>query len=344
MEMKFQIGDKVLLLHSGETAEVMEFINDDMLMVELEGIVFPVFADQVDFPYFKAFSDKRPGADRSGSTPGKEIPPEKKQVPHTGENGIWLSILPVYHTESDQDLVHSLKLHLSNEDPVDYQFRYALWLRQDLFLELDNQLRAYSHFYLHDLLFEQLNDNPRFEMEFSLTKPDPRWADSVHRTIRPRASQVFRKLSELESRQDATFRFPVLEKYPESTPPGTLEYLHDMIPVPPPVPDQEFPGLSIEPAKYEVDLHMDKLMSDWQSLSKFEMLTLQLQEFTKYLELAILHRLPSMVVIHGVGKGRLKEETHQILEKTPEVLNFVNQYDARYGYGATEIFFDYKDH
>jgi dsDNA-specific endonuclease/ATPase MutS2 len=71
------------------------------------------------------------------------------------------------------------------------------------------------------------------------------------------------------------------------------------------------------------------------------MLGMQLHTFDKYLDLAIVHHLPSMIVIHGVGTGRLRDEIHEILRLKREVKSFVNQYHPSYGYGATEIFFGY---
>ncbi len=49
----------------------------------------------------------------------------------------------------------------------------------------------------------------------------------------------------------------------------------------------------------------------------------------------------NLIVIHGVGKGRLKDEIHEILKTKKEVKSFINQYDPRFGYGATEIIFQY---
>ncbi|HMW26356.1 MAG TPA: hypothetical protein PKC51_06935 [Ferruginibacter sp.] len=46
--------------------------------------------------------------------------------------------------------------------------------------------------------------------------------------------------------------------------------------------------------------------------------------------------------MHGVGEGRLRDEIHDILRLKKEVKSFVNQYHHLYGYGATEIFFEYK--
>jgi hypothetical protein len=94
----------------------------------------------------------------------------------------------------------------------------------------------------------------------------------------------------------------------------------------------------LDPAKYEVDLHIEKLTDSWSHLSNFEKLTLQLNTFEKYLDLAIAHHQHNLIVIHGVGTGKLKDEIHEILKTRREVRSFINQYDPRYGYGATEIF------
>ena len=95
---------------------------------------------------------------------------------------------------------------------------------------------------------------------------------------------------------------------------------------------------NLEPARSIVDLHIEKLSNDWEHLSNFEILSIQLKEFEKWLDLAVAHRQPNLIVIHGVGKGKLKDEIHDILKTKREVKSFINQYDPRFGYGATEIF------
>jgi hypothetical protein len=57
--MKFQVGDKVLILHSNEEGEVVDIINNKMVMVDVRGVKFPAYIDQLDFPYFKKFSEKK---------------------------------------------------------------------------------------------------------------------------------------------------------------------------------------------------------------------------------------------------------------------------------------------
>jgi dsDNA-specific endonuclease/ATPase MutS2 len=42
-------------------------------------------------------------------------------------------------------------------------------------------------------------------------------------------------------------------------------------------------------------------------------------------------------IIHGVGKGRLKEMIHARLKRHSDVEHFKNEYHERYGWGATEV-------
>jgi dsDNA-specific endonuclease/ATPase MutS2 len=97
----------------------------------------------------------------------------------------------------------------------------------------------------------------------------------------------------------------------------------------------------LDPARSIVDLHIEKITNDWEHLSNIEIISLQLKEFERYYDLAIAHHQPSLIVIHGVGKGKLKEEIHELVKTRREVKSFINQYDPRFGYGATEIYFQY---
>ena len=63
--MKFEIGDIVLILHSNEEAEVVDIINDKMVMVDAGGVQFPVYKDQIDYPYLKRFMERRTGMGKS---------------------------------------------------------------------------------------------------------------------------------------------------------------------------------------------------------------------------------------------------------------------------------------
>ena len=56
--MKFQVGDKVVIQHSNEKGEIVEIINDEMVLIDVRGVKFPAYTDQLDFPYYKRFTEK----------------------------------------------------------------------------------------------------------------------------------------------------------------------------------------------------------------------------------------------------------------------------------------------
>ena len=169
--MKFEAGDKIILLHSQERGIIIELINQEMALVEVEGIRFPVYLDQIDFPYFHDFSAARQKINKSKLIPGEEIKREKPQSINRKETGVWLSFLPVMEKNDGEEGVKELKLFLVNETNVNYQFDYGLYYGGKLELSIKNDLPLFSHFYLHDMAFDQLNDNPLFSCTFKPKQP-----------------------------------------------------------------------------------------------------------------------------------------------------------------------------
>lgn len=349
--MKFEVGDKVVIQHSNDEGEVVEIINDKMVLVDVRGVRFPAYTDQLDFPYFKRFSQK------AQVTPEKkpkkyvdQLPPEKPPLNQKKEriaklaDGVWLTFLPIFdNDEFGDDVVESLKIHLVNNTTSGYHFSYQLNYFGKSEFDLAGQVHPFQDFYIHDIPFANLNDNPVFECEFSLLTPDKTRADHYETSLKLRAKQVFSRIEEIKKKGEATFSFPLFTTYPFREAEETPVTVNTGI----------FTGSNfrvyeasrarqhLESARSELDLHIEKLTDKWQSLDNFEILTLQLQTFDKFFDLALAHHLPSMIVIHGVGSGKLRDEIHEILRAKRKVKSFINRYDPRYGYGATEIFFQY---
>lgn len=93
----------------------------------------------------------------------------------------------------------------------------------------------------------------------------------------------------------------------------------------------------IEKPAQEIDLHIEKLRDDYQFLSSAEILNLQLNVFKKALDAAIVHKLPAITFIHGVGNGTLRAEIHKMAGKHPQVQTFMDARKEKFGYGATKL-------
>lgn len=343
--MKYQVGDKILVLHSQEEGEVVDLINEKMVMIEVDNIRFPVYMDQIDFPYFKRFTEKR-SFDKTENKKEKkyidDIRKEKVTTKYKVSEGVWLSFLSVFDKDIfDDDVVESFKLYLINQTNEPYNFSYNLIFAGKPGFELRNQVFSLTDFYLHDVLFEDMNDAPKFEFEFSLINPDKKKADYFETSLKIKAKQLFKKIEEIKLKNEPTFSYKLFEKYPdkiiEDKPGHGSLYAKGYK-----LYDASKASQHLEPPHSVIDLHIEKLADSWKHLGNYEILTIQLKYFEKYYDLAIAHRQPNLIVVHGVGSGKLRDEIHEILKNKKEVKSFVNQYHPNFGYGATEIYFDHK--
>lgn len=340
--MKYQIGDTILILHSGEEAVITDIINDKMLMVDVKGVTFPVYMDQVDFPYFKRFTEKKVVPVKKEKQYIDDVRKEKMAEQNRVEDGVWLTFLPVLDIDEFGDtVVEELKLHLVNHTGLEYTFVYKLHFFGKPDFELTNRIRPFTDFYLHDIPFEDLNDNPSFDFEFSLAEPDKKKADHYEAGVKLKPKQLFAKIEELKQKNLATFSQLLFETYPAKPEPGPVE-VGILARKGYKVYDASEARKHIEPARSVIDLHIEKLTDDWSGMSNYEIRSLQLRTFEKYFQLALVHHLPSMIVIHGVGEGVLRDDIHTKLWGRPEVKSVVNQYHPQFGEGATEIFFQYE--
>lgn len=337
--MKFQIGDKILLLHSNEEGEIIDIINDEMVMVDVQGVKFPAYIDQIDFPYYKRFTEKNFTAAKKDKVYVDDVKKEKAEQIVQKENGLWLTFLPVMEMDvAGDEVVKEIKLHLLNQTNQLYYFIYELHFFGQPDFELKNELRPFEDFYLHDIVFDAMNDSPSFEFKFSLKEPNKKKADYFETSVRIKPKQLFTKLKELKEKNEASFSFRLFEIYPDKKVETKIEIMMERKPK---VIDITKLKQHIEPPRSVIDLHIEKLSNDWKRLSNFEILSLQLKTFEKYYDLAVLHLQPSLTVIHGIGSGKLRDEIHELLRQKKEVRSFVNQYHPLYGFGATEIVFRY---
>lgn len=339
--MKFQIGDRVLILHSNEEGEVIDIMNEKMVMVDVKGVKFPAYIDQLDFPYFKRFSEKKLFPQKKDKKYVDDLRKEKPSREKKIADGAWLTFLPVFQPdEFGDEVVDELKIHLVNRTEQAYNFIYHLNYFGKSEFELKNQVNPFEDFYLHDIAFENMNDNPSFEFEFTLLQPDKNKASHYEAVLKLKAKQLFGRIEEIKKKNEATFSYKLFDKYPDKA----VEEEFDTSILANKgfkIYDAKKAKQFLEPARSVVDLHIEKLSDSWKQLSNYEILGIQIKTFEKYYDLALAHTQPSLTVIHGVGEGRLRDEIHERLRLKKEVKSFINQYHPLYGYGATEIFFQY---
>jgi hypothetical protein len=335
--MKFSIGDIVLLKRTGEEGRVVDFVNKEMIEVEVGGTHFPVFLDEVDHPYLKWFTEKKKAA-APALRHIDQVPVERKPagIGHGVASGFHLSFLPVFRFDEFEDVVDKLKMYFINQTPYQLSLQYECLNHSGSLFAHKTELQPFSHFYLHDIPFMEMHDQPRFSyiIEQKSMKGQP---GILSNTLRIKPKRLFEYISHSQRENKPMFHIRLAEDFPFAA-------------------ERSFPETGIakesagsivaalktgrkEKPRYEIDLHIEELVPHTKGLSNFEMLTIQLEAFEDALDEAIRNHQQSLVVIHGVGKGRLKEEIHTILRGVSEVEFFQHDWNPRYGYGATEIFF-----
>jgi len=339
--MKYEVGDKIIVLHSNEEGEVVEIISEKMVMIEVRGVKFPAYMDQIDFPYFKRFTEKKLVKEK----PKQYIDTIPKEKPQPNQikvsEGVWISLIPKFSLDDFNDeVVELVKIHLVNKTERAYHFVYKQQFLGNTNFELHNEVLPFHDFYLHDISFGDFSDSPSFHFDFSLLNPDKRKADHFEAVVKLKPKQVFQRIEEMKEKNEPTISYKLFDVYPDQVHEEKFE-LTGLAARGYKIYEANKIRQNLEPARSVIDLHMEKLSDNWKHMSNFEILTMQLKEFEKWYELAIAHRQPSLIVIHGVGSGKLKDEIHDILKTRREVKTFINQYDPRFGYGATEIFFQY---
>ncbi len=214
--MKYQLGDKIIVLHSDEEGTVIDIINDKMVLIDVRGVRFPAYMDQIDFPYYKMFTQKK--APEKKKLYVDEVKKEKNAQSVAAKkvkDGVFLNFIPVFDKDIfDDDVVEKMKLYLINQNEEAYLFEYNLFFAGESSFQLKNKIERLSEFYLHDVRFEDLSDSPRFSFEFSLVNENKKKAAHFETSLKLKAKQLFKKIEETQLKNEPSFAYELFEIYP----------------------------------------------------------------------------------------------------------------------------------
>ncbi len=336
--MKFSIGDKVLMKQTGEEGVVTAYLSKEILEVDVNGVVFPVYLDEVDHPYLKWFTEnskKKQSPTAQPEIPTEQIKTRQQRLPR----GIYLSFFPQFIKQSQEDVVESLKVFLVNELPMPVRFAYKIKLQQGTHFAHDGTLHPFANLYLHEIDFEVMNDNPKFIWTMAdASNPKMKIEEGITK-IRP--DKLFGHINQLLLNNEPAFSYKLLDDFMLAPKPVAVKIekpkpasvMHDFTSISKVNISNNFSS------HYIIDLHIQKLMPDVKGLSNSAIMEIQLSALSRSLQNAIVSRQEKMIVIHGIGTGVLKDAVHKVLAEMPEVLRFANEWLGGFGFGATEVVF-----
>ncbi|GEM_PF-5521940 len=236
----------------------------------------------------------------------------------------------------------AFRVFLVNPLTTDLYVRCRLFFNGEFELETQERVEAVGTYLLDELTLDDVNDKPRFELHIE---------------------QILTAGTEDLGKHTIKFRAQKLRKSPQSLPvidlPGIL--IWEMPPPKTPISlqppggthrddDDETGGMPCgyptpnleDVARFprDIDLHIEKLRpQDYKRLSPSEILRIQVQAAEDYVDEACRLGVSPVYLIHGVGKGRLRDILHRHFSDDPRIKRIANEFHLKYGEGASVVEF-----
>lgn len=349
--MLFSIGTRVKFRHTGDIGVITALLDNGMVMVSLteEDMEVPTFTDDLIKPeeYWEAKS----------SVKAKFVPTKKDKTPKAPERppisidytilkskGIQLAFEPVLKPDG---VPLKYKMYLINDTSQNIIYTFQLFIDDALSVKHNGQLPAMSIIEAGEMLYDELNDFPEVEMEcWKVTKRGS--GQKLFKLLKIKPKQFFKKRTTapfLHQRVHLYVLFDKLEsKIVKKDKEDLKSYTQRNISSDEDEPQyyRLFPQHDVtEYAEFEpeIDLHIEELGYNPRKMTNAEIIKIQLQHFEGFLEKAVRLGVPKIFVIHGVGKGKLRDEIHIRLRSNLYVKKYKNEWHKKYGYGATEVVF-----
>lgn len=321
-------GDKVAFLNSEGGGKVIALLDDDNLMIELdEGFEVPVNRNEV----VKERDFTSPGQpSEPAAAPGS---PDKTSLFSDEPHGAFLA----FDQSKSKEV---LDLYVVNHSHFSLYFQVFEKPGDQPYRGLSRgQLEAFSYQMInryHTSEFEAwpvIVTQGLFFTDRTEDLPDP----FVY-TFKPKPKAFFNAVRTAPVLESPAHLFQVDQTKPaisggellEQKEPGSVQVKLQGT-------EGTRPETILERPPEVIDLHIDRLVPDYEKLERDSIISYQMTHFEENLDKAIAHNYSRLIFIHGVGNGVLRERIHRKLQQKPEVRSYKEADSNRYGYGATEV-------
>ncbi len=335
--MKFRIGDKVRFLNEKGEGVISGIINISTVKVSIDDFEIPYLTSELIL-----IQDK----ETERVTDKKDVPPIVKSNSITGESadnevreGIYIALSP----EKSNDIQNSnMNVWFINQTPYQTLFTFSILKnRKSVTLEAGS-CKAFE-----SILIETI-DKKNIE-QLSNLKIDVLFFDDKEHSYQFPVSEI-KKLKIVKLYKENAFEEN--DFISEKAYILTISHLNSEDEQTISLPNTDLTKLMFQKKtitetqkkskphanfnEMEIDIHIEELLEDYNHLSNSDIIKIQLKHFQNALDIAIAERYRKLIVIHGVGKLRLKQEVRNLLSAYDSVQFYDASY-AKYGFGATEI-------
>ncbi|MEM0993065.1 MAG: Smr/MutS family protein [Bacteroidota bacterium] len=342
--MLLAIGTKVRLKNTGDVGVIREVLGDDFFSVYIPEKNIEIPSSDSNLERINTHKTKGQIVKGKQVKPKPEPPSVNTQYKILSKKGILLAFLPKYNQE---EVVEAFDLYLINDTSSDAIYSFELRLNKHTLLRRNHKMQSTATDLIGTISYAQLNDKPSITV--SCWKVTTQETGSEYRKqFRIKPQQFFAKktTAPLLNRSVHLYTlFKKLDQAPQESSKKSGENLSSYTrrkaqPTAIPKDSYFYPLNDVEELAYfsgEIDLHIHQLVAYPDALDKKEILRTQLRHFDDFLAKAIRIGAERCFAIHGIGKGKLRDEIAKRLKHHPNIKTFKNEYHHKYGWGATEI-------
>ncbi|MGI8892582.1 MAG: DUF2027 domain-containing protein [Bacteroidia bacterium] len=332
--MNYRIGDKVRFLNESGGGTVTSLPSGGTVGVTTDdGFEIPYHVSQLIL--VSRGNDAPDEEEEIEKYTGKELIFEKL----TKEEGIYLGFV----TEGTTPMTSEIEFYLINK--TNYSVQYVVSRKDGLKQKLirTGNTGAKSEEYVDTFIgknaavLEQVLVQLLFYNETVFTARQPLFKTLQINTLRLQSPEYYKEQQGLKLQVIAVAEPPRKED-PRELLSHVDEYRKDKTRTGKKLSDADHDFTLLMGADEVVDLHIESLTDDYTGMSNAEIVNLQLSAFRQAMDKAILSRLHKVTFIHGVGKGKLKEEIRRELNHYPGA-SYRNAPMHKFGFGATEVVF-----
>lgn len=350
--MNVKVGDKVKFLDEKGKGVVTKIINKTTVGVTIEdGFEIPYAISNLVVETDKNASEKntiiQPLASAVKPVPAEQVPAHT--IAHTQieeEEGIYLAFSP----ENAKDISHSnINVWLVNHTSYTILFTYSIW-NNGYYITLETgEIADLNADLMQTIHRKELNDHRNFKIDvLFFSEQDHDHQHPVSNVIKLKPIKLYKENAFQANGfiADKALIFPVYKLVDDAQDSEAYMITEKKLSKilfqksrAVDKPKTSKPHATNNPAsEMEIDLHIEEILDDYSNMSNAEIIQVQLKYFQNALDKAINEHFKKLIVIHGVGNGRLKQEVRALIA-TNTALKYYDASYARFGFGATEIVF-----
>lgn len=311
------IGDRVRMLHGNEEGIIRKISGGGRISIEIEdGFIIPAMKNEV---VVISSSEKKFFGEKEQSDSSKEI---QEEIKVTTDEGLYLVFVPI----NDQHL----SLYIVNDSKDTFLAHVSEVFGTNHRTLLAEKVPSGTAKKFDDRNLKEMNDWPAFLLRFIPVQESlSPLAAPFERQLKMKPTQFFKHLGTSPILKKSAYLFGLAKSTKELDIRALNDELQSLNPKTEPI--------SVKRPEASIDLHIEKLVNDHGKMSNSEILRIQLSQFDKSLDQAMVSGMDQITFIHGIGNGVLRKEIHRRLSQLENIKYFQDTQKDQWGYGATLV-------